>query len=508
MSPQPNEYSCRLEDPDQFKRFARKNCHQKSGGKCIDVIFGIIEAGKSKIQALRYKKNIWSKEAARSHCKGRGGSFEATEEIMEVDNMVEQSCEDGKCVETAETTNSPPWGSIKKTKENFPNKGDFIIQRGDKWSDWKLPYRYKGKIHCGGVAAASQAAGGARQKKPMSLTSTERARLNRARKACGTGETKTSDEITITMSNMKIGKFETIEDNENVRRMRFELMDDGQLYNNLRFTKEALVYQYEQFQRGEFPVLHGMDHSGAVLDTLGDVVDMELIDDNGVTRCFVTVEDSKETFAQQQATILFEQGRLEYVSGGWKATIGYDTEIEEFQVVKPWLREVSSTNIPAKTDAKRIENICMDLLNQISTTENTAEGEEDIPMEELEMDNENPEPIVEPSTEGEKVEKGVELQPLDAEQASKITERMDAFEAGQNATIRAGLLERAVEFELSEEDFEGQSNETIEFALKVANKVRMSTLRVCNPDNPLGGEGDSTSEMTTEEITANYYNSG
>ena len=149
----------------------------------------------------------------------------------------------------------------------------------------------------------------------------------------------------------------------------------------------------------------------------------------------------------------------------------------------------------------------MALQNQISTTETTEEGE-DIPMEELEMENENPEPIVEPSGEGEKVEKGVELQPLDAEQAAKITERMDAFEAGQNATIRASLLERAIEFELSEDDFEGQSNATIEFALKVANKVRMSTLRECDPDNPLGGEGDSASEMSTEEITANYYNGG
>jgi len=101
------------------------------------------------------------------------------------------SCEDGSCVETAETTNSPPWGSIKKNKENFPNKSQFIIQRGEKRSDWKLPYKLKsGKIHCGGVAAASQAAGGARQKKPMSLNSTERARLNRARKACDTGEPK------------------------------------------------------------------------------------------------------------------------------------------------------------------------------------------------------------------------------------------------------------------------------------------------------------------------------
>ena len=53
-------------------------------------------------------------------------------------------------VDMAETTNSPPWGDIKKNKENFPNKSQFIIQRGEKRSDWKLPYKVKsGKIHCG-----------------------------------------------------------------------------------------------------------------------------------------------------------------------------------------------------------------------------------------------------------------------------------------------------------------------------------------------------------------------
>ena len=75
--PFPNEHACRLEDPGQFKRFRRANCDQRSGGKCIDVIYGIISAGKSKIQALRYPKRTWTAEAARSHCRGRGGSFEA-----------------------------------------------------------------------------------------------------------------------------------------------------------------------------------------------------------------------------------------------------------------------------------------------------------------------------------------------------------------------------------------------------------------------------------------------
>lgn len=72
--PYPGEHACRLEDPKQFDRFNRKNCDQKHDGKCIDVIFGIKE-GKSKIQSLRYKKEVWTRETAKSHCSGRGGSF-------------------------------------------------------------------------------------------------------------------------------------------------------------------------------------------------------------------------------------------------------------------------------------------------------------------------------------------------------------------------------------------------------------------------------------------------
>lgn len=74
--PFPEEHACRLKSPDQFDRFARKNCDQKHDGKCIDVIFGIKE-GKSEIQALRYPKGIWTAASARAHCKERGGSFEA-----------------------------------------------------------------------------------------------------------------------------------------------------------------------------------------------------------------------------------------------------------------------------------------------------------------------------------------------------------------------------------------------------------------------------------------------
>ena len=78
--PMPSEHSCRLESPDKYDRFARKNCEQKHEGKCIDVIYGIKE-GKSEIQALRYNKEVWTEAQAKSHCKDHDGSFEAAQKF-------------------------------------------------------------------------------------------------------------------------------------------------------------------------------------------------------------------------------------------------------------------------------------------------------------------------------------------------------------------------------------------------------------------------------------------
>jgi len=74
--PYPNEHACRLEDPGKYTSFARKKCAAKSDGKCIDFIFGILE-GKSELQAMRYPKDIWTADSAKSHCKGKDGTFEA-----------------------------------------------------------------------------------------------------------------------------------------------------------------------------------------------------------------------------------------------------------------------------------------------------------------------------------------------------------------------------------------------------------------------------------------------
>jgi len=91
--PYENEHACRLEPPGNFDSFARKNCDQKKNDKCIDVIYGI-KGGKSEIQSLRFKKKIWTADAARKVCKARGGTFEAAKKTkgINMDEKIEKRC--------------------------------------------------------------------------------------------------------------------------------------------------------------------------------------------------------------------------------------------------------------------------------------------------------------------------------------------------------------------------------------------------------------------------------
>jgi ATP-dependent Clp endopeptidase proteolytic subunit ClpP len=73
--PYPNEHSCRLKPPN-YKRYARKNCKVKVDDKCVDFIYGINGPNESELQAMRYKKDVWTAEAARAHCDAEGGDFE------------------------------------------------------------------------------------------------------------------------------------------------------------------------------------------------------------------------------------------------------------------------------------------------------------------------------------------------------------------------------------------------------------------------------------------------
>ncbi len=84
--PYENEHSCRLLKPGDFDRFARKNCYVKHDGKCIDFIFGIKE-DKAKVQAMRYKKDIWTEASAKGHCKSKKGTFEAAKAFELFESM-------------------------------------------------------------------------------------------------------------------------------------------------------------------------------------------------------------------------------------------------------------------------------------------------------------------------------------------------------------------------------------------------------------------------------------
>ncbi len=73
--PYENEHSCRLNSPEKYDKFRRKNCAIKHDGKCIDVIYGI-KNNESEIQAMRYNKTVWTEDEARAHCKNHDGQFE------------------------------------------------------------------------------------------------------------------------------------------------------------------------------------------------------------------------------------------------------------------------------------------------------------------------------------------------------------------------------------------------------------------------------------------------
>lgn len=75
--PYPNEHACRMEDPgrfenDSFRRIVR--------GKLTLIVAKLKGETSMKTQAFRYPKSEWSEDAARSHCKDQGGSFEAARE--------------------------------------------------------------------------------------------------------------------------------------------------------------------------------------------------------------------------------------------------------------------------------------------------------------------------------------------------------------------------------------------------------------------------------------------
>lgn len=91
--PYPNEHACRLADPSGAKRCFRNHVNDPDSKKPFDQIICYYENDKSKVQALRYKKDVWTVSEARAHCKKHDPiSFEAAsssasfeEDIFDID---------------------------------------------------------------------------------------------------------------------------------------------------------------------------------------------------------------------------------------------------------------------------------------------------------------------------------------------------------------------------------------------------------------------------------------
>ena len=79
--PYPNEHSCRLRNPDDFKEKPWARVTRNHEGKNYDVIRGRLkENDEWADQAFRYPKDTWTVSEARKHCKDHDGiSFEPAE---------------------------------------------------------------------------------------------------------------------------------------------------------------------------------------------------------------------------------------------------------------------------------------------------------------------------------------------------------------------------------------------------------------------------------------------
>ncbi len=287
-----------------------------------------------------------------------------------------------------------------------------------------------------------------------------------------------------TLSTGRTVEAELVEEDDKQAVLKYELIDDD-TYNGVFFSQEDIQYQYDQFKKMEFDVSHGLDHSRESLDQIGDIVDMELKKDGAKLRCFITSRWLKGSYKQDQAHILRKQGKMKYISGGWSGKITFNEEKGRFEIKQPVLREVSSTPTPAKRDAKVQE--ALDFILSLN------HSPKDIEMEDNVMTEKDQE--IKPSPEGKGVsEQENKLATLESEYKAQIeaikTERAE-MKARNDADIRAGLIGRAKELGLSEEQFKDVPNAAIETALKVAKEMQVKLLQEREPENQFGGEGNA-----------------
>ena len=82
VQPYPNEHACRVNDPNKYERFARKEFEHE--GEKYYAIIGFFKDGGSEVQAYRYPKDVWTQAQAAEHCKEHDGkTFEAARTEVE-----------------------------------------------------------------------------------------------------------------------------------------------------------------------------------------------------------------------------------------------------------------------------------------------------------------------------------------------------------------------------------------------------------------------------------------
>lgn len=78
--PYPNEHSCRMVEPGQF----RDNSFRRITQGKLNMIIGKLKGESStSLQAFRYPKGRWTEAEARAHCQKQGGHFEAARSDQE-----------------------------------------------------------------------------------------------------------------------------------------------------------------------------------------------------------------------------------------------------------------------------------------------------------------------------------------------------------------------------------------------------------------------------------------
>lgn len=173
-----------MKDPGQYDRYTYEECDQKHDDKCIDVVYGWKKKeGEevSEIQALRYKKSIWTEESAKAHCKSRGGTFEPASEESDSANHREiymavklnskgkghagSLIDSGRVDKTSDWSFSAEDGNkILGDPPDWNEYGKWFLGIDDGESEdtkahYKYPFGKNGKVYRSGLTAIRQRAG-------------------------------------------------------------------------------------------------------------------------------------------------------------------------------------------------------------------------------------------------------------------------------------------------------------------------------------------------------------